>query len=166
MDPAQSASPSPPAPKKRLPLILSATLVLLGGAGAVAFLSRGAESAAGAPGEPGTDAAELGPPGEPGVLALEPFVLNLADPEGDRYLRLTLRVVLDRAEVAVEAAGDLLEESRLRDLVLNVLCVKSAHEITSFEGKEALRAELRRALAPRFSKARVLDVYFTEFLIQ
>jgi flagellar FliL protein len=161
---ADAPTEAPRAKKKRmLPLLLLATGVIVGGSSVVGTLLAGAETAAGEP--DGAAVEEARPPGEPGVVALEPFVLNLADPEGDRYLRLTLSIAVDRAEVAERAASE-LEQTRLRDLVLTVLGAKLAEEITSFEGKEALRAELRRALAPYFEGARVLDVFFTEFLVQ
>ena len=160
------ADPSPETPgakKKKLPLFLLVTVVILGGAGVVVSQRAASETAASE--EDGAAGSEALPRGEPGVVALEPFVLNLADPEGDRYLRLTLSIVVDRAEVAERSAGE-LEQTRLRDQVLTVLGAKLADQITSFDGKEALRAELRRALAPRFEGARVLDVFFTEFLVQ
>src|SRR5690554_7058290 len=48
------------------------------------------------------------PPPEPGVVALEPFTVNLADPGGQRFLRVTLGLVLETAEQAQE-----LEENKL-----------------------------------------------------
>jgi flagellar protein FliL len=151
-----------PAKKGKLAVIAVASLVLLGGGGFVAFklrpASHDAQALAGAPADAGLE--------EPGSVAPEPFVLNLADPEGDRFLRLALRILLDRGSVAERLTADVLELARVRDRLLTVLSSKTADQITSFEGKEDLRAELARAVAPLFGEAKVLDVYFTEFLVQ
>jgi flagellar protein FliL len=150
-------------PKKGKLAIAIASVVILGAGGAVAFKGGGAslEESALAEGH----AAEAGSE-EQGSVTPEAFVLNLADPEGDRYLRLSLRILLDRASVAEQVAAEVLELARVRDRLLTVLSSKKADEITSYEGKEALRAELARAVAPLFGEAKVLDVYFTEFLVQ
>ena len=114
---------------------------------------------------------------EPGVLELEPFTLNLADPSGDRYFRIAVRLVLDQREIA-ERAGSGLGHVKLRDRILSVLASKRARDMTSQEGKDRLRAEILEAsealLAhppfhdgkPGARPARVADVFFTEFLVQ
>jgi hypothetical protein len=68
--------------------------------------------------------------------------------------------------VAERITGEVLELARVRDRLLTVLSSKTAEEITSYEGKEDLRAELARAVAPLFGEAKVLEIYFTEFLVQ
>lgn len=161
-EPQQPAVAAPPPSKGKLPLILAAIVVILGVAGAVAFLG-GEEPAAHGETE-GEHAAP--PPSEPGVITLAPFVLNLADQTEDRYLRTTIRIILDRAEEAEKATAEGLEQTRLNDRIFTILSSKSAYEITSFEGKEALRRELHEKLAPLFEHATVTDVLFTEFLVQ
>lgn len=176
MSQAETKPSSPPqAPKKKGKLIaIVATAVLLGGAGVV-FKLRGSspEEGAAAEGHGGAEEGEEGHGGtphasadQPGSVTPEPFVLNLADPEGDRYLRLALRILLDDGAVAERITGEVLELARVRDRLLTVLSSKTADEITSYEGKEDLRAELARAVAPLFGEAKVLEIYFTEFLVQ
>ncbi|NOT32168.1 MAG: flagellar basal body-associated FliL family protein [Planctomycetes bacterium] len=114
---------------------------------------------------------------EPTVVPVEPFVLNLADPEGDRYFRLTLQLVLDQRAVAERAAGG-LAQAKLRDRIFALLSKKRVAQVTTVEGKELLRTELRETTGPLFATppfhdaehdpapAHVLDVLFTEFLVQ
>jgi flagellar FliL protein len=116
-------------------------------------------------------------PLDPGVLELDPFILNLADPAGDRYFRISLRLVLDQRAI-VERAASGLAQAKLRDRILAVLSKKRAGEMTSLEGKERLRAEILAAseallAEPPFHDAEhapapghVVDVLFTEFLVQ
>ena len=172
-----------PARKKRL-LILAATAVALGGGGAVAALrggagpSEGAHAPAGGAEEGGhggggsgggghgasADADAKGANGAKaasGAVQLEPFILNLADPEGDRFLRVSLSVVF-AGHVVPSAA----EQVRLRDRILTILSSKTADEVTSFEGKEALRRELEGSIARTFEGSEVDELFFTEFLVQ
>jgi len=158
-------APSERGGKKRL--VIAAALLLLAGAGVVAFQRKAAH-------EPVAKAVE---PSEPGVVELAPFVLNLADPAGDRYFRVTVRLVLDRREIAERAQGG-LAQAKLRDQILSVLSKKHAGEVISLEGRDQLRSEIVSAsdqllARPPFrdeerdkSPARVVDVYFTEFLVQ
>ena len=161
-----AAVPSRGGGKKGLVLAAGA-LLLLAGAGVV-YLRRGGGTSA-------PVARKAGPP-VPGVVELEPFVLNLADPAGDRYFRLTVRIVLDRREVA-ERAADGLGKSKLRDQILSVLSRKRASDMTRPEGRDLLRAEIQGAseallARPPFlgegdsAPAHVVEVYFTEFLVQ
>jgi flagellar FliL protein len=114
---------------------------------------------------------------DPGVLDLDPFIVNLADSTGDRYVKLTLRLVLDQAPIAKRAAGA-VQQARLRDLVLSILSKKRASQMVTLEGKDALRVELALAVETLFAQApffdpvndaapaRVLEALFGEFLVQ
>jgi flagellar FliL protein len=168
----QPAEAAPSAPSGKRWLVLGAGLLALASGGVVAARRLGKE--------PGTlQGAEGRRPAafEPGVLELEPFVVNLADPTGDRYLRLNLRLVLDQRAIAATAAQG-LGQAKLRDRVLAILASKRAAELAAVEGKERLRAELQteseallaeppfHAAGRGSSPARVVDVLFTEYLLQ
>jgi flagellar basal body-associated protein FliL len=170
--PSPTASPAAPSAARRgkkLPLLLGATLVLLGTGGVVAYLRLARPQ-----GAAGGERREA----DPGVAELEPFTLNLPDEGGDRHLRLTLHLVLDRVEVARQLDGQGLACTRLRDRILALLAAQSPAELTTSAGREALRAELVRTIGPLLEAppfvapgqeeppARVLGVYFTEFLVQ
>jgi len=163
-----SPAQKPPVKGGKKWLVLAAVALLLGGGGVVVLQRR--EQAP----EP---AAKKPVAFEPGVLELEPFVLNLADPAGDRYFRLGLRLVLDQRAIA-ERAAEGLGQVKLRDRILSVLSKKRAGDMTRVEGKEHLRAEILAASEallgePPFHEAardpapaRVVDVLFMEFLVQ
>ncbi|HEX6883724.1 MAG TPA: flagellar basal body-associated FliL family protein [Planctomycetota bacterium] len=170
---SSQASPAPPAapsPRSRKALVLvGVALLALAGGGVVALRL----------GKPHASPVERAAPvaSEPGVLEIEPFVLNLPDPTGDRYFRLNLRLVLDQRAVA-QRTGHGLPKVKLHDRLLSVLAGKRASELATAEGKEALRAEIWSAAQPLFdappfhdpaqdpAPARILDVLFTEFLLQ
>ena len=154
------ASPNDDAPRgrgKKVPLIAGALVLLLGGAGVVLARERDAGAEAQAP----TVVQH-----EPGVVALEPYVLNLMDPEGERYLRCTLRIVLDREDAAAKWNTDPLLQTRVRDRVFSLLAARTADELAAPGGREKLRERIRSTVEPLFEEARVLEVYFAEFLLQ
>jgi flagellar protein FliL len=110
------------------------------------------------------------------AMVLEPLLVNLADAGGSSYLRvaLTLRIA-DGADKKGAKAKD--EKSRddknfdevmaaVRDTVLTVLGRQTADGLLAAEGKEHLKAELKAALAEHNSDLKVVDVYFTDFLVQ
>lgn len=151
--------------------ILGAALLVLAGSGVVAYRKLAVKDEAGKE--------SIKPPVviDPGVLELDPFVLNLADPAGDRYFRLNLSLVLDQRAIA-SRVGTGLGEVKLRDRILNVLSRKRAGEMTTPEGKEKLRLEIQDVAEALLGQepfydaatdpapAHVLDVLFREFLVQ
>ncbi|RQD66720.1 MAG: flagellar basal body protein FliL [Desulfonatronovibrio sp. MSAO_Bac4] len=97
------------------------------------------------------------------VVDLEPFVVNLADPLGRRYLRTTLKVeVVDRS-----AVRDVQQHMpRVRDSIILLLSSKSYSDIDTMEKKIQLRNEIVERLNQFIGQGRVLKVYFSEFVVQ
>ena len=111
------------------------------------------------------------------AIVLEPMLVNLADAGGSSYLRvaLTLRVVDagDKNDGAAKNAkrsseekgsGDLV--ASVRDTSLTVLGDQTAEELMSVDGKEHLKEKLKSAFAEHNSEVKVIDVFFTDFLVQ
>ncbi len=96
-------------------------------------------------------------------VALAPFVVNLSDPLGRRYLKLTIMV-----ETMNEAASrDLADqEPKVRDQVIMLLSSKSIQDLATMESKMALKADIIRRLNQILGGSKVLQVYFTEMVIQ
>lgn len=143
-------------------------LLLLGGGGFTAYWfligpgAKPAEQAAKEQAAPGTDA-EQAQPLTPEIVTLAPFIVNLADPLGRRFLRVTLDV-----EVLGSAAVEDLNRSvsRIRDTIILLLSSKSFADLASMEGKILLRNEIVDRLNQIIGAGRVSNVYFTEFVIQ
>ncbi|HEY8425796.1 MAG TPA: flagellar basal body-associated FliL family protein [Limnochordales bacterium] len=112
----------------------------------------GAEAAAVAPLGPTLDAGE--------------FVVNLAPGSGGlsiRYARVGVTVEADRREVVDELSR---REPQVRDTIIAVIRTKRFEDLTSTAGTEAVRQELVQALQRLVTKGRVVNVYFTELVIQ
>jgi flagellar FliL protein len=94
---------------------------------------------------------------------MQPFIVNLVDPSGKRYLKATLSLELDRAEVKSEIETKTV---KIRDAVLVLLSSKSFGDISTPEGKRRLREEIVTRINTFLTTGRVTGVYFTEFVVQ
>jgi flagellar protein FliL len=109
-------------------------------------------------------------------IALEPMLVNLADGSGSSYLRvsMTLKVADSADKKGAKAKDDKGQTDKasedgvaaIRDTVLSVLGRQTSDGLLAVDGKERLKAELRRALNERNSDLKVLDVFVTDFLVQ
>ncbi len=151
----------PPKKKGKLLLILGALLVLgaAGGAAAWYFIRSGDSHAE-------HQKEEQSAP--PVFVTLETFTVNLqADGGGDHYLQVGIDLkVADQPTVDVVK----LHMPEIRNSMLLLLSSKSAEQIASLEGKQALSAEIQEQVnKPLNAKATgkgVTGVYFTSFVIQ
>jgi len=101
------------------------------------------------------------------VMHLEPFVVNLPDPDGDRFLRVGIDLGLEREpEEHSNSNQTAMSLSRARDAILTILTVSDAQTLMAPTGKVNLKDELTKALRERVPELGVREVYFTEFLIQ
>lgn len=97
------------------------------------------------------------------IVTLPTFVVNLADPLGRRYLKLTVDV-----EMADQKAAEELRSStpKVRDAIILLLSSKTFADLSSVESKLLLKNEIVERLNQVISGSKVLRVYFTEMVIQ
>jgi flagellar FliL protein len=115
------------------------------------------------------NAAAIAPGGQGQVAALgtlfplDTFIVNLADQERSRYLRVTMDL-----ELAAPADTEKLNQRlpQVRDRILMLLPSKRFADISSIEGKTALRDEMIGKLNGLFSRSVITDIFFTEFVVQ
>lgn len=110
------------------------------------------------------------------LVALEPLLVNLVDGGGRSYLRIamTLRVedeiLRGGAKVPDESAAKgkpvNLYEAAERDAALAVIGGESCGKLLESGGKEHLKDRLRTALAQKVPELKVVDILFTDFLVQ
>jgi flagellar FliL protein len=140
-------------PKKKLIVIgaVVLALVLALGAGAIVLLKQRAAHAAAAA-EEDAASAETATPGTPGAavkgapfyLPLDPFIVNLADREADRYAQIGITF-----EVENSMTGDQIKAymPAIRNAVLMILANKTSKDLLNREGKEQLALEIQREAA-------------------
>jgi flagellar FliL protein len=101
------------------------------------------------------------------VLHLESFVVNLADSEDNRFLRVGIDLGLENPLPAKEGKGEgEVPVARIRDSILSVLSTWHSDALLAPEGKQKLKDELVHALRERVPELGVREVYFTDFLVQ
>lgn len=159
-----AADASPKKGKKKLIIMIAAVVALLGvmGGGAVFYLKQKAAAEAAA-----AEAEDEEEDGEavaskkhaakdshkkdekaapPVFVPLDPFVVNLADREADRFAQVGITLEVSDAKVGDEIKAYM---PAIRNNVLLLLAHKTSAELMEPEGKELLAREVRReALRP------------------
>ena len=147
--------------KKMLLLIIAGVLLLGGGGGAAWYFMGGQEEKPAAHDEQAK--AESGHE-EPGpVMELEPFLLNLADREELRFLKVSIKLELDRPEEKTDYQHKI---PGIRDALLVLLSSKESQLLRTVNGKRRVREEIMTRVDGVMSKGKVANVFFTDFIIQ
>ena len=97
------------------------------------------------------------------LLSLETFVVNLADPGGKRYLRVSMALELNDKDFVEEAKK---ATPQIRDKILMILPAKKFKDIRTSSGKDSLRKEIIAELAPLLKNCKITNLYFQEFVVQ
>ena len=97
------------------------------------------------------------------VYPLDPFIANLAEENGGRYIKTTIQIEFAGAEPPAWLQQRM---PQIRDLILTLLTSKSFDDIRSPEGKQILRDEIIRRTNQALQAEEVVAVYFTEFIVQ
>jgi flagellar protein FliL len=146
------AAPAAKKGKKKLIIILVAALVVLGSGGGAAFVvmkKKAAAAAAAAAEEGGGEAvAEHAAPAHhadpahpPTFVPLDPFVVNLADRDNEKYAQIGVTLQVDDAKFADQMKAYM---PAIRNGILMVLAHKTSTELLQREGKVMLAAEIQR----------------------
>ena len=162
--PQPAVTPANPGPIKRLIVIalIAILAALAAAAGTWFFVSRHQASPQAA-----ANAAPQ-PAAAPVFFVLEPMTVNLLSDDGDQhYLRIGLTLKL-----ADQATEDFLTQHmpEIRSRVLLALSNKHPSDLAPLEGKRALATELSALISqptdPRGKPLRIVEVLFTEFVVQ
>jgi flagellar protein FliL len=143
---AEPVAPAKNTGKKKLIIIVAGALLLLliAGGGAAFFLKKRAHAAEDA--DSGTTVAEQKNPKPdlkhpPTFLPLDPFVVNLADKETDRYAQVGITFEVTDAHFAEEMKAFM---PAIRNSILMILAHKSSKDLLDRAGKEQLADEILR----------------------
>jgi flagellar basal body-associated protein FliL len=99
------------------------------------------------------------------VLTLDEFLVNLADPSGDHYLKVTVGLELDPA--SGKTADSLKDQVPIiRDAVLTSLTSKTRDQVDTLQGREDLRNEIKTGVNQAIGQNIITHVYFTDFVTQ
>jgi flagellar FliL protein len=107
-------------------------------------------------------------------------IVNLLDPVGRRYLKVTIVLEFLPPDYAYytlpdEEREDMRSETLSKiearkpvidDLLTSLLTSKSYEDIYNLDGKNRLRAEIQERLSQVLGEPQVIAVYFTDFIVQ
>ena len=138
--------------KKKLVILLAVVLlvVLAGGGGAIFLMKKKAHDALQAQADEGAaPAAEHAVARHdakhpPIFLPLDPFVVNLADKETERYAQIGITLELEDAKFADDMKAYM---PAIRNAVLMILAHKTSAELLERSGKEKLAGQIQREAA-------------------
>ncbi|HEY6805136.1 MAG TPA: flagellar basal body-associated FliL family protein [Pyrinomonadaceae bacterium] len=96
------------------------------------------------------------------VIELLPFVVNLADREEPKYLRMTVSLGIGEGT----EKPDPLFTTKVRNAILAVVTTKTADQILTVDGKTELRKEMLEAAQTAADKPAIHAIYITDFIVQ
>ena len=113
-------------------------------------------------GEKKTQEAEKGHGEEIGkVVPLETFIVNLAGSKGRKVLKVNMELEVKGEDVIQEIDN---RKAQIRDFIIIILSSKTFEEVSSKEGKDYLRNEIKDNINTFLVKGKVSNVYFTELI--
>lgn len=132
--------------KKLLIIILAVVLLVVGGGGAAVFMMKKKAADAAAAEEGAEDSHEEAPAKghaktPPTFVPLDPFTVNLADKDSERFAQIGVTFEIDDPKVADEIKTYM---PAIRNRVLLLLAAKSSAEMLDRQGKVRLAGEIGR----------------------
>ncbi len=148
---------------KKLVLIL-VVLLLLGGGGAFGYIKFFKAKKADEKGAKKKSVeVQAGSPEKLIPMPLNPYLVNLIDPDTRRYLKIRLVLNLSDKNVEKEVTEKL---PSISDAIIMYLTSKTYDEVISPMGKKKLKKEILKIVNKHLKTGKVNKVFFTEFLVQ
>ncbi len=97
------------------------------------------------------------------IMMFEDITVNVTANRGSKFLRLKMGVEYEDPKTEAELAERTPE---IRDLVISAISGRSAEQLISAEGKKQLKDELKNRIDTTVQEGGVMNVYFSEFVIQ
>ena len=164
----QAAAPAPSGQKPTLFIILAVVnMLVVAGVGMMIYLGKQKEAA-----EPGIDDVikgesqtqqkeELEEDFIGKLVPLETFLVNVAGSRGRKLLKINMELEVDGDEVQAEIEK---LKPKIRDIIIITLSSKTYAQISTRDGKESMRDEIRDQVNLFLTKGKIKRVYFTEFI--
>lgn len=96
------------------------------------------------------------------TFALDEILINLADEDGKRYLKVRINVGYDESKLDSELTD---KKPLLTDAAISVFRSKKASEITP-KAMDNIKMELLQRMNPLLEKGQLNNIYFSDILVQ
>jgi len=97
-------------------------------------------------------------------IPMETFFVNLAGSRGGKIARVTMEFEVEEnnSEIVQEIER---RKPQIRDIIIILLSSKTFDQVSSKEGKDNLREEIKGRLNSFLTKGKIKSILFTEFLL-
>ncbi len=99
----------------------------------------------------------------PQNIEFKSFIVNLGGSGGKRFLKLTMSVEAEDADLADEINQKM---PQFRDIILLLLSSLAYEDIATLDGKLRLRNQILNRLNTQLTEGKVKNIYFSEFVVQ
>lgn len=96
------------------------------------------------------------------LVPLETFLVNVSGSRGRKLVKINMELEVTNAEVQEEVEKI---KPKIRDYIIIIASSKTFAEISTKEGKDALREEIKNQINLFLTKGQITKVYFTEFIL-
>ena len=93
----------------------------------------------------------------------KPIIVNLAESNAERYLKVDIVLELDAEKTKEELQARL---PQVQDLLITIAATKTMDDVSTVSGRNMLRQEMVDKINAVLTEGQVKSVYFTEFVIQ
>ena len=97
------------------------------------------------------------------TVVLPPFTVNLADPLGQRFIKISIEVEVSDPKAVQEMDR---QKARIRDSIIMLLSSKSYADIATTESKIMLKSEVAARITTILGPGKVYQVFITDMVIQ
>jgi flagellar FliL protein len=97
------------------------------------------------------------------IFSFDTFVVNLADRDAQRYVKIEIKLEMDTAKLKPELEN---RAPQVQDIIIEILSMKRQSDLTSFKGKDNLRSEIIQRINNVLLTGSIKAAYFTEFITQ
>lgn len=147
----------------KMGLLIAAAVVLVAGVGFGAYWLGSGKAPGPSAGAGVAEASRAATEAIGPMIDIAPFIVNILDNDGTRYLKAALTLEVETAAGQQEVMERM---PQLRDAILLVASNKTFDELRDLQGKLQLRAELLARINEIMRRERVKRIYFTEFVVQ
>ncbi|HEY8272509.1 MAG TPA: flagellar basal body-associated FliL family protein [Pseudobdellovibrionaceae bacterium] len=95
------------------------------------------------------------------IIPLEKFIINLAGSKGRKLASVSIELEVKGSAVQEEIDK---RKAQIRDIIIIILSSKTYEEVSSREGKDNLRNEVKDTINSFLVKGKISNVFFTEFI--
>ncbi len=95
------------------------------------------------------------------IIPLETFVVNLSGSRGRRVAKVSVELELNNLEAKDEVDR---RNAQIRDIIIMLLSSKTYESVSTTEGREKLRVEMKDTINAFMSEGKVENIYFTGFI--